>query len=58
MCVEFTIYPTMTKLFHMLTVEMVLSFGSKWARPITVLMLACASGGRNRLLFVVFFMNK
>lgn len=58
-CVGFTIYPTMTKLFHMLTVEMVLSFGSKRARSITALMLACASGGRNHLLFVCcFFMDK
>lgn len=54
-CVEFTIYPTTTKLFHMLTVEMVISCGSRRARSITALTLACAGGGRNHLLFVVFF---
>lgn len=30
-CFEFTIYPTITKLFDMLTVEMVLSIDSKRA---------------------------
>lgn len=52
MCFEFTIYPTITKLFNTLTVEMVLSVASKWAHS-----HHCANVGLCRfwLEFIVFF---
>lgn len=52
-CFEFTIYPTITKLFDMLTVEMVLSIDSKRAHS-----HHCANVGLCRFWlepFIVFF---
>lgn len=50
-CFEFTIYPTITKLFDMLTVEMVLSIDSKRAHSHHCANVDCAGFGWNHLLF-------